>query len=108
MPAPNNSVTGGFSCEEATAIVTGWFRPPSGCYEIAVASFDRSTELNRAELILTNRADNPTEDTTCEEVKINYQVTLEFDAGGPTAISVKYQSPVSDTAETFTLQNESC
>lgn len=108
MPAPDESVAGSFDCEASTAVLTGWIRPPTGCHELVVGSFDHHPDSNESEVVLASRSEKEDDGRTCEGVKVKYRLTLAYEREVPDVIRVRYASPEDDAESSFEVRNGSC
>lgn len=101
-PAPEESVEGKFDCEAATVTLTGWYRPPTGCHELAFDSLERDGRT--VEVTLTSKSQKTTDETTCEGVSYNYRVELNATATLPDKIRVVYTYPRREDEKSFDIQ----
>lgn len=107
MPAPEPSVSADFDCNDTIVTLNGWFRPPSGCHEIALDSFSCTEDSNNCEIAVTSVKSDSSGDTTCEGVNINYEITINLGNNFPESLLVKYIRD-SETTDSFDFNNDPC
>lgn len=110
MPAPDESVDGVFDCEKSTVVLTGWFRPPSGCHRLVFESFETHPDTNEATIRLTSRwaSERPQSEVNCGGVTYKYQAELVFDRTVPETMRVEYESPDGNVVNSFEVHDDSC
>ncbi len=110
MPAPDESVSATTNCKTKTTELTGWFRPPTGCHEMVLKSFEFNQTEDRATIVLSSKwgSSRSPDEVDCGGVTFKYKLTLTSETAIPETIQVVYQTPDGEQAIAFELQTETC
>ena len=110
MPAPDESVSATTNCDTKTTELTGWFRPPTGCHEMVLKSFEYNQTEDRATIVLSSKwgESRPPDEVDCGGVTFKYKLTLTSETAIPETIRVVYRTPEGEQANAFDLQTETC
>ena len=107
-PVPDGLISGEFDCAESTAIITGWTRPPSACYELTVDSLEYPEESDGVLITLDSIQSRDRDDTTCEGVAYKFRLSLQFKSELPKKVSLRYESPETGAEISSQIRNNSC
>lgn len=110
MPAPGESVSATTNCDTKTTVLTGWFRPPTGCHEMVLKSFEYNPTEDKGTIVLSSKwgESRSPEEVDCGGVTFKYKIALTSETAMPGAIRVVYQTPDGEQANAFRLQTDPC